>query len=82
MTSQWNRIFYPLRYGYGLMRFKVPRALSPFRAQPELIGHSGSTGSFCFLAADRGISIAGTINQMDDQSRPFKLMTKIIGRVR
>jgi len=45
---RWNRIFFPLEYGAGLMRFKLPRILSPFSPTPELIGHSGSTGSFLF----------------------------------
>jgi D-alanyl-D-alanine carboxypeptidase len=47
---QWNRLFFPLEYGYGLMRFRLPQWMTPFSAAPELIGHSGSSGSFAFYA--------------------------------
>lgn len=81
MTSHWNRLFFPLRYGYGLMRFEVPRWMSPFKAPPELVGHSGSTGSFAFHNPKRDLHIAGTLNQMDKPNRPFRLMTQVIGLV-
>ncbi|MDJ0924331.1 MAG: serine hydrolase domain-containing protein [Acidimicrobiia bacterium] len=81
MTSRWNRIFFPLRYGYGLMRFQVPRWMSPFQAPPELIGHSGSTGSFAFHNPKRDLYVAGTVNQMDRPNRPFRLMTQVMGLV-
>ncbi len=79
MMSRWNRIFFPLQYGYGLMRFHVPRWMSPFKAAPELVGHSGSTGSFAFHNPERDLYIAGTLNQMDKPNRPFRLMTQAIG---
>jgi len=81
MTSRWNRLFFPLRYGYGLMRFQVPRWMSPFKAPPELLGHSGSTGSFAFHDPKQDLYVAGTLNQTDKPSRPFRLMTKVIGLV-
>ena len=34
--KQWRKIFFPLEYGYGLMRFKLPRFLSPFKPFPSL----------------------------------------------
>ncbi len=78
MTGRWNRIFFPLQYGSGLMRFALPRWMAPFKAPPELIGHSGSTGSFAFLNRDRGMYAAGTINQMDDRARPYRIITQMI----
>ena len=75
--QQWNRIFFPLEYGYGLMRYRLPRLLTPFGAVPELIGHSGVTGSFAFSAPAGGLHIAGTFNQLDKPSRPYALMSKI-----
>ena len=78
MTTRWNRILFPLQYGSGVMRFRVPRWMSPFQAPPELIGHSGSTGSFAFYAPQRDAYVAGTVNQMDKPNRPFRLMTKMI----
>jgi CubicO group peptidase (beta-lactamase class C family) len=79
MMRQWNRIFFPLQYGSGLMRFKLSRLMSPFMAPPELIGHSGSTGSFAFYNPRRDVYLAGTVNQMDKPGRPYRLMTQMIG---
>ncbi|MDH3729842.1 MAG: beta-lactamase family protein [Acidimicrobiia bacterium] len=79
MTRRWNRIFFPLQYGSGLMRFRPPRWMSPFKAPPELIGHSGSTGSFAFHDLRRDVYLAGTLNQMDKPSRPYRIMTQMIG---
>ena len=75
--QRWNRIFFPLEYGLGLMRYRLPRFLTPFAALPELIGHSGVTGSFSFSAPDAGLHIAGTFNQLDKPSRPYGFMSKV-----
>jgi CubicO group peptidase (beta-lactamase class C family) len=79
--KQWRRIFYPLEYGYGLMRFKLPRFLSPFKPVPELVGHSGATASFLFYCRDKDLYLAGTLNQIKEQSRPFKLMLDVVNTV-
>jgi CubicO group peptidase (beta-lactamase class C family) len=79
MTSRWNRIFFPLRYGSGLMQFKLPRWMSPFKAPPDLIGHSGSAGSFAFHDPKRDVFLAGTVNQMHNPGRPYRLMTQMVG---
>ena len=73
----WNSIFFPIRYGYGLMSFRLPRFFwtSPF---PEFVGHSGSTGSFAFTCPSRSIYLAGTINQMASPSKPFFLMMGLV----
>jgi D-alanyl-D-alanine carboxypeptidase len=70
----WNSIFFPLRYGYGLMYFRLPR----FFAQPQFIGHSGSTGSFAFTCPSRSIYLAGTINQIASPAKPFFLMSNLV----
>lgn len=77
MMRQWNSIFFPIQYAYGMMRFKVPRLLSPFRPTPELIGHSGSTGSFAFYMPARELYFAGTINQAAAPGKPFRLMLQM-----
>ena len=74
----WKKIFFPMQYGLGLMRFKLPRFFSPFAASPELIGHSGATSAFLFQSDQGGIRIAGTLNQVDNQSRPVRLMREIL----
>ena len=79
--KQWNRIFFPFEYGYCLMRFKLPRIVSPFKPAPELIGHSGSTASFSFYCPEKDFYLAGTLNQLKEQSRPFQLMIKVINAI-
>lgn len=73
----WNSIFFPLRYGYGLMYFQLPRFfwLTP---PPEFIGHSGSTGSFAFVCPSRSLYLAGTVNQIASPAKPFFLMSDLV----
>lgn len=70
----WNSIFFPLRYGYGLMYFRLPW----FFGQPQFVGHSGSTGSFAFACPARSIYLAGTINQLASPAKPFFLMSHLV----
>lgn len=82
MTRQWNALFFPIQYGWGLMRFKLPRAMSPFQPTPEFIGHSGSSGSFAFYAPDKDVYLAGTLNQVNAQSKPFQWMMQIVNKLK
>lgn len=81
MTARWNRIFFPMQYGYALMRFTLPRLFSPFKPLPALIGHSGSSGSFAFHCPARALYIAGTVNQVGAPAKPFRLMMRIINSI-
>ena len=62
--KEWNSIFFPLQYSIGLMKSAVP---VPFVSLPdyELIGHSGSTGTFCYYCPSRNLYITGSTNQLD-----------------
>jgi CubicO group peptidase (beta-lactamase class C family) len=73
----WNSIFFPLRYGYGLMYFKLPRFFWP-HPLPEFIGHSGSTGSFAFICPSRSLYLAGTVNQASSPAKSFFLMIDLV----
>jgi CubicO group peptidase (beta-lactamase class C family) len=76
--KRWKSIFSPFQYGFGLMRFKLPRIFSPFSATPELIGHSGASSAFLFQSDIGQLYIGGTLNQLENQRRPVQLMLKII----
>lgn len=78
---QWNRLFFPLQYGYGLMRVKLPRWMTLFRATPELIGHSGASGSFAFYAPEPDIYLIGSFNQTDAPRRPIAFMLQVLNLV-
>lgn len=75
----FERIFTPLRYGLGIMRFAVPRWLAPGRRPPVLVGHSGISGAFAFHAPDRGVLLTGTVNELARPSRPFRMMLAALG---
>lgn len=74
--TEWNKIFFPLRYGYGLMKFQLPRYFW-FAPLPEFIGHSGSSGSFSFVCPSKSIYLSGTLNQVSP-SKPYKFMMNLV----
>jgi CubicO group peptidase (beta-lactamase class C family) len=72
----WNQIFFPLRYGYGLMYFHLPRYFW-ITSLPEFVGHSGSTGSFAFACPSRSLYLTGTLNVVAP-ARPFMFMLSLV----
>jgi len=72
----WNKLFFPLRYGYGLMNFQLPRYfwITPL---PEFVGHSGSTGSFAFACPSRSLYLTGTLDVITP-ARPFFFMINLV----
>lgn len=77
--TKWNRMFFPMQYGYGLWRFQLPRWLTLFRKMPEFIGHAGVNGAMAFYNPDKDLYVTGTLNQLDDPARQFKFMPKVVG---
>ncbi|WP_141880434.1 serine hydrolase domain-containing protein [Homoserinimonas aerilata] len=77
MTGEWRRIAFPLSYGLGLMRFSMPRLLSPGAAPREFFGHGGSTGSVLFHAPESGLFISGTVNQLKNKTLAYRLMARL-----
>jgi CubicO group peptidase (beta-lactamase class C family) len=75
---QWRPLYFPLQYGGGLMRFKLPGWMTLWRGSPELVGHSGASGSFAYHAPDRDIFLVGTFNQTDAPKRPFDFMLEVL----
>ena len=75
--QRYHRIFFPLQYGVGLSRFAMPRVLAPFGAA-ELIGHSGLSGAFAFLAPASMTYVTGTVNNISKPQRSFKLMLRLV----
>jgi D-alanyl-D-alanine carboxypeptidase len=76
--KNWKRLSFPLQYGLGLMRFKLPRLLSPLSPTAELIGHAGASSAFLFHSDVGQLYIGGTLNQLQNQGRPFRLMLKVV----
>ena len=74
----FNPIMFPLENGVGMMRFKLPRLFSPFKAIPECYGHSGLSGAFAFYCPEKEIFITGTVNQISQPQLSYKLMLKLL----
>jgi D-alanyl-D-alanine carboxypeptidase len=78
LMHNWHKLQFPLQYGYGTMRFKLPWLISKVMKVPPLWGHSGSTGSFLYYSEDLNLYMAGSINQVDSKIKPFRLMGKVM----
>ena len=78
MQQQWNRIFTPLQYGMGIMRFALPRYFSPLRPAPPMVGHSGASGAVLYYAPDVDLYVSGTVNQIKKRSLSYNLMVRLV----
>ncbi len=77
VTAYWNRVFPPLRYGVGVMKYELPSVMTGFRKVPPMVGHSGASGHVLFWMPGRDLYVAGTVNQAEKRSMPFRLLTRI-----
>ena len=82
LGGEYRRALFPLQAGVGHMRFRLPRAMWLRGAPPDLRGHSGLSGAFAFVDVDSGIYLAGTVNDIAQPSRSFKLMLQLVREVR
>lgn len=90
MNARWNRFSFPrdrasfrqpswpIEYGLGVMRFRLPRALTPFRPVPPVVGHTGSTGTWLFHAREPDLYLTGTVNQITAGAIPFRLVPRVL----
>jgi D-alanyl-D-alanine carboxypeptidase len=77
----WNRIFFPMQSGVGIHLFKLPWLFNPFGTVPELIGHSGLSGTLAYYSPEKNLFIAGTVNQVAYPDTSFKLAIKLIQKM-
>jgi D-alanyl-D-alanine carboxypeptidase len=78
LMHTWHKLRFPLQYGFGTMYFSLPAFISRLLNVPPLWGHSGSTGSFLYYCEDLNLYMAGTINQTESKSKPFRLMLGVM----
>lgn len=78
MQQPWNRIFQPLEYGVGLMRFALPRIFTLGRRVPPMVGHSGASGAVLFFVPELDLYVAGTVNQIKKRSLSYHVMTRLV----
>jgi CubicO group peptidase (beta-lactamase class C family) len=85
MLNEWNRFGlsfspvgpgWPIEYSLGMMRFKMPRIFTPFNPMPEVIGHTGLSGSWLFYCPSMDIFLAGNVSQVTAGAVPFRVVPK------
>ena len=64
-------------YGGGYMQIPLNSIFTLFRGKGELMGHSGSTGSFAFYYPHKDLFFVGDVNQMADPGIPIRLVMKL-----
>jgi D-alanyl-D-alanine carboxypeptidase len=78
LMHTWRKLQFPLQYGYGTMYFKLPRFVNWVMKAAPLWGHSGSTGSFLYYSEDLNLYMAGSVNQVESKTKPFRLMLRVM----
>jgi D-alanyl-D-alanine carboxypeptidase len=69
---------WPIEYGLGMMRFRMPRFMTPFRPMPAVVGHTGAVGSFLFFCPDLDVFFAGTVGQLTAAAAPFRIVPRLV----
>lgn len=90
MQSTWNRFGFPtdraalrlpqwpLEYALGLMRFRIPRLLTPFHAIPEVVGHTGSTGCWLFWCPEWDVYLTGSVDEATSGAVPYRIVPRVL----
>lgn len=67
----------PINYGGGYMQIPLDSATTLFMGKGELLGHSGTTGSFAFYYPTKDLYIVGDLNQMANPALPIRLVMRL-----
>ncbi|MFP4490779.1 MAG: serine hydrolase domain-containing protein [Spirochaetaceae bacterium] len=79
MQQWWKTSFVsPFRQGLGLMQYAPLRVFSPLSGSRELIGYCGYFGTFLFYSVVDRVCIAGTLNQVSNRKRSFRLILRFL----
>ena len=90
MQSNWHRFGFPMdraalrspgwpiEYGTGLMRFRLPRLFTPTAPMPAVLGHTGSTGCWLFYCPKLDTFLAGSVDEVTAGAVPFRTVPKIL----
>ncbi len=72
---------WPIEYGLGVMRVRVPRLITPLQPLPQVVGHTGSTGTWLFHAPEPDLYFTGSVSQMTAGAVPFKVFPRVLRAV-
>jgi len=77
MHTRTTRVFFPVDYGLGVMRYAPPRWMSPLFRVPPLLGHTGSTATWLFHCPDLRVIVAGTFD-VAQPALPFRFLPQVL----
>jgi CubicO group peptidase (beta-lactamase class C family) len=90
MQGNWRRFGFPLdraalrapswpiEYGTGMLRFRMPRLFTLTAPSPAVLGHTGASGCWLFYCPELDVYLAGTVNEVTAAAVPFKIAPKIL----
>jgi CubicO group peptidase (beta-lactamase class C family) len=77
VNNRLQASMFPIHYGAGYMRVPLGGLGTLFMGKGELIGHSGSSGSFAFYYPARDLFFVGDVNQMVNPALPVRLVMQL-----
>lgn len=77
ITSDWNLLFMPGLFYYGIGISRQPYSIFSFNKE-GLIGHWGQSGAFAFYHPQKDLFFTGTVNQVIGQGAAWGIMKKLI----
>jgi D-alanyl-D-alanine carboxypeptidase len=61
-----------------VMRFRLPRLLTPGGAMPPVLGHTGSTGCWLFYCPEWDVLMSGSVEEATAGATPFRIVPRIL----
>jgi len=69
---------WPIEYGLGMMRFRLPRLFAPWHPMPAVLGHTGSTGCWLFYCPQRRLLLSGDLGEVTAGALPFGAIPRLL----
>lgn len=76
LMNNWNFLFLPGQFYYGIGIAKQPIFISSFKK--GLLGHWGQSGAFAFYYPEKDLYFTGTVNQITGHNVAVGLIKKVI----
>jgi D-alanyl-D-alanine carboxypeptidase len=77
MFERFSRVFFPVDYGLGVMRYAPSRLMSPLFPIPAIVGHTGSTATWLFHCPELEVVLAGAFD-VAQPPLPFRFLPKVL----
>jgi CubicO group peptidase (beta-lactamase class C family) len=82
LMYNWRKLEFPIYYGFGTMRMKLPWIFSPFNPIPEMIGHFGSTGTCLLFCEELDVYLVCALNQVESRKELVQLVIGIMKSIK